>query len=58
MPVRISQDLATILLVETLRVGAAVLMIAGGALVIGALLETMTNTTELEVWSPCTKTTP
>ena len=49
MPVRISQDLATILLVETLRVGAAVLMIAGGALVIGALLETMTNTTELEV---------
>jgi hypothetical protein len=38
MPLQISYHLATVLLIETLRVGAAVLLIAGAALVGGSIL--------------------
>ena len=38
MPLNMTQELATILLVETLRVGAAVLLVAGAALVASAIL--------------------
>ena len=48
-PVHMSADLATVLLVETLRVGAAVLCVAGGALVVGAVLhQTLGDPSTLE----------
>lgn len=49
MPINMSQELATILLTETLRVGAAVLLVAGVALVASAILtQTMVDTSRYE----------